>query len=62
MGSFVPADSARIGITDQIFSRVGANDNLFLGQSTFMVEMQEVGNIMNHSTDRSFVIIDEVGR
>jgi len=62
MGIFVPATSAKIGITDKIFSRVWANDNLFLGQSTFMVEMQEVGNIMNHSTERSFVIIDEVWR
>ncbi|MFK7780442.1 MAG: DNA mismatch repair protein MutS [Candidatus Gracilibacteria bacterium] len=62
MGSFVPAKKAIIPITDKIFSRIGANDNLFLGQSTFMVEMQEIANILNNSTKKSFVIIDEVGR
>lgn len=62
IGSFVPAKSARIPLTDKIFSRVGANDNLFVGSSTFMVEMQEVANILNNSTKNSFVIIDEVGR
>jgi len=62
MGSFVPAKQAKISLTDKIFSRVGANDNLFLGSSTFMVEMQEVANILNNSTKNSFVIIDEVGR
>ncbi|MCP4522827.1 MAG: DNA mismatch repair protein MutS [Candidatus Gracilibacteria bacterium] len=62
IGSFVPAQSAQIPITDRIFSRVGASDNLFLGQSTFMVEMQEVANILHNSTEKSFVIIDEVGR
>ena len=62
IGSFVPAKKAVIPITDKIFSRIGANDNLFLGQSTFMVEMQEVANILNNSTKDSFVIIDEVGR
>lgn len=60
--SFVPARSAKIPLTDKIFSRIGANDNLFWGQSTFMVEMQEVANILNNSTENSFVIIDEVGR
>ncbi len=62
IGSYVPAKSANIPITDKIFSRIWANDNLFLGQSTFMVEMQEVANILNNSTKNSFVIIDEVGR
>ena len=60
--SFVPAKKAFIPITDKIFSRIGASDNLFLWQSTFMVEMQEVANILNNSTKNSFVIIDEVGR
>lgn len=60
--SFVPAKMAKIPLTDKIFSRVWASDNLFLGQSTFMVEMQEVANILNNSTKNSFVIIDEVWR
>lgn len=60
--SFVPARKATIPLTDKIFSRIWANDNLFLGQSTFMVEMQEIANILNNSTDKSFVIIDEVWR
>lgn len=60
--SFVPARNAIIPITDKIFSRVGATDNLFLGQSTFMVEMQEMANILNNSTENSFVIIDEIWR
>ena len=60
--SFVPAKKANIPLTDKIFSRVWASDNLFLGQSTFMVEMQEVANILNNSTKNSFVIIDEVWR
>lgn len=60
--SFIPAKKATIPLTDNIFSRIWANDNLFLGQSTFMVEMQEVANILNNSTKNSFVIIDEVGR
>lgn len=60
--SFVPAQSAIIPITDKIFSRIWANDNLYYGQSTFMVEMQEVANILNNSTKNSFVIIDEVWR
>jgi len=60
--SFIPAISAIIPITDKIFSRVWAWDNLFFGQSTFMVEMQEMANILNNSTKNSFVIIDEIGR
>ena len=60
--SFVPAKKAIIPLTDRIFSRVWASDNLFLWQSTFMVEMQEIANILNNSTKDSFVIIDEVGR
>jgi len=60
--SFVPARESEIPLTDKIFSRVGASDNLYFGQSTFMVEMQEVANIINNSTKNSFVIIDEVGR
>ncbi|MEI6856913.1 DNA mismatch repair protein MutS [Psychrilyobacter sp.] len=62
MGSYVPAASATIGIVDKIFTRVGASDDLVSGQSTFMVEMSEVANIVNNATDRSFVILDEVGR
>ncbi|TCD06986.1 DNA mismatch repair protein MutS [Erythrobacteraceae bacterium CFH 75059] len=61
-GSFVPARSARIGIADRIFSRVGASDNLAAGRSTFMVEMAETAAILTQATDRSFVILDEVGR
>ncbi len=62
MGSYVPADDATIGVVDKIFTRVGASDDLVSGQSTFMVEMSEVANIVNNATDRSFVILDEVGR
>lgn len=62
MWFWVPATQARIPLTDKIFSRVGASDNLYKGQSTFMVEMQEVAHILKHSSERSFVIIDEVGR
>ncbi|HJQ96772.1 MAG TPA: DNA mismatch repair protein MutS [Candidatus Polarisedimenticolaceae bacterium] len=62
MGSFVPATSAEIGLTDRIFSRIGASDNLAGGQSTFMVEMQETANILNNATDRSLILLDEVGR
>ncbi|MER3434127.1 MAG: DNA mismatch repair protein MutS [Leptolyngbya sp. ERB_1_1] len=61
-GSFVPADSARLGICDRIFTRVGAVDDLATGQSTFMVEMNETANILNHATDRSLVLLDEIGR
>lgn len=62
VGSFVPADYAEIGIVDQIFSRIGAADDLFRDQSTFMVEMLETAAILNQATPRSFVIMDEVGR
>lgn len=62
LGSFVPATSAIIGICDQLFSRVGASDNLAAGQSTFMVEMAETANILNRATNRSFIIFDEIGR
>ena len=62
LGSFVPATSATIGICDQLFSRVGASDNLAAGQSTFMVEMVETANILNRATKKSFVIFDEIGR
>ena len=62
MGSFVPADSARIGVVDQVFTRVGASDNLARGQSTFMVEMTETASILEDATDRSLVILDEIGR
>lgn len=62
MGSFVPADEANIGIVDRIFTRVGASDDLTTGQSTFMVEMNEVANIVNHATEESLIILDEVGR
>jgi DNA mismatch repair protein MutS len=61
-GCFVPADSATVGLTDRIFTRVGANDELHAGQSTFMVEMTETANICHHATDRSLVILDEIGR
>ena len=61
-GSFVPADEARIGVVDRIFSRVGAQDHLVKGQSTFMVEMNEAANILNNATARSLIILDEIGR
>jgi len=62
IGSFVPADSAEIGLVDRIFTRVGAQDEIHAGQSTFMVEMVETANILNHATDRSLLILDEIGR
>lgn len=62
IGSYVPAESAKIGIVDKIFTRVGASDDIVSGQSTFMVEMSEVANIINNATSRSFIILDEVGR
>ena len=62
MGSMVPAKRARIGIVDRIFTRVGASDNLARGQSTFMVEMTEAANILNHATPRSLIVLDEIGR
>jgi DNA mismatch repair protein MutS len=61
-GSFVPADSANIGIVDRIFTRIGAQEDLAAGQSTFMVEMTEAANILNNATPRSFIILDEIGR
>jgi len=61
-GSFIPADRATIGLCDRIFTRVGADDALHRGQSTFMVEMTETANILNHATGRSLVILDEIGR
>ena len=61
-GSYVPAKSMRLGLTDRIFTRVGANDDLARGQSTFMVEMNETANILNNATGRSLVILDEIGR
>ena len=62
MGSFVPADSAVIGVADRIFTRVGASDDLASGQSTFMVEMAEMANILNNATPKSLLILDEIGR
>ena len=62
MGCFVPAESARIGLVDKIFTRVGASDNISLGESTFMVEMTEASNILNNVTPRSLVLFDELGR
>ena len=62
IGSFVPASQAKIGIVDRIFTRIGASDDLAVGQSTFMVEMIEMANILNFSTDNSLIILDEVGR
>jgi len=62
MGSYVPAKSMRCGLADRIFTRVGANDDLARGQSTFMVEMNETANILNNATARSLVILDEIGR
>ena len=62
IGSFIPAKQAAISITDKIFTRVGALDNLSQGQSTFMVEMEETANILNNATDKSLVIMDEIGR
>ena len=62
IGSFVPAESAKIGLVDKIFTRVGASDNISLGESTFMVEMTEAANILNNVTPRSLVLFDELGR
>ncbi|MDD2590149.1 MAG: DNA mismatch repair protein MutS [Fermentimonas sp.] len=62
IGSYVPAESAKIGLVDKIFTRVGASDNISLGESTFMVEMNEAANIMNNLSDRSLVLFDELGR
>lgn len=62
VGSFVPADSARIGLVDKVFTRVGASDNISMGESTFMVEMNEAANILNNLSPRSLVLFDELGR
>jgi DNA mismatch repair protein MutS len=62
VGSFVPATSARIGLVDRIFTRIGAQDEIAAGQSTFMVEMVETANILHHCTPRSLLILDEIGR
>ncbi len=62
MGSFVPARSARIGLVDRVFTRIGASDDLASGQSTFMVEMTEVASILKYATSRSLLILDEIGR
>jgi DNA mismatch repair protein MutS len=62
IGSFVPASSARIGLVDRIFTRIGAHDDIASGQSTFMVEMLELANILHHATPRSLVLLDEIGR
>lgn len=62
MGSYVPAQSARLGLVDRIFTRIGAQDEIHAGQSTFMVEMVEMANILHHATSRSLLILDEIGR
>jgi DNA mismatch repair protein MutS len=62
IGSYVPADSAKIGVVDRIFTRIGAQDEIHAGQSTFMVEMVETANILHHATSRSLLILDEIGR
>jgi DNA mismatch repair protein MutS len=62
MGSFVPAERAELGIVDRLFTRVGASDNLSKGESTFMVEMNETASIMNNLSDRSLLLMDEIGR
>ena len=62
MGSFVPARSARIGVVDRVFTRIGASDDLSAGQSTFMVEMTEVAELLKHATAKSLLILDEIGR
>jgi DNA mismatch repair protein MutS len=62
IGSFVPATSASVGVVDRIFTRIGASDDLSRGQSTFMVEMNETANILNNATEKSLIILDEIGR
>ena len=62
IGSFVPADNAIIGLVDRIYTRVGASDNITAGESTFLVEMQEAANILNNATERSLILLDEIGR
>jgi len=62
VGSFVPAEKAEIGMVDKLFTRVGASDNLAGGESTFLVEMNEAANILNNATDKSLILLDEIGR
>jgi DNA mismatch repair protein MutS len=62
MGSFVPAASMRMGVMDRIFTRIGAGDDLARGRSTFLVEMQETANILNNATEKSLIVLDEIGR
>jgi DNA mismatch repair protein MutS len=62
MGSYVPAQNAKIGVVDKIFTRVGASDNISMGESTFMVEMNETSSILNNLSDRSLILLDEIGR
>ena len=62
MGSFVPADAAVLGVTDKVFTRVGASDNISSGESTFMVEMNETASILNNISNRSLILLDEIGR
>jgi DNA mismatch repair protein MutS len=62
MGSFVPADAAKIGLIDKVFTRVGASDNISSGESTFMVEMNETASILNNISPRSLILLDEIGR
>src|SRR5690606_31669947 len=62
VGCFVPAQSAEIGIVDKVFTRVGASDNLSRGESTFMVEMSETASILNNLSERSIILMDEIGR
>ena len=62
MGSFVPAAAARFGVLDRVFTRIGAGDDLARGRSTFLVEMQEAANILNNATERSLIVLDEIGR
>jgi DNA mismatch repair protein MutS len=62
IGSYVPAQNARIGVVDKIFTRVGASDNISMGESTFMVEMNETASILNNLSDRSLILLDEIGR
>ena len=62
IGSYIPAESARIGVIDKLFTRVGASDNLAGGESTFLVEMNETANILNNATEKSLILLDEIGR